>query len=326
MAAEAPLAGRTVALVHPAWASCGTATVVASQARAYHDLGARVVSVALSDHPGFGFAAKSLTRAYLAATPELIADQRLVTGISPGALLNPAVTSGIAWDFAHGDFAATYVALAAGSAVPAKVEAERIDLVHCNHFFCMPLAEAVRAGRGTPLLLETHDIQAKQYLLRNRSGWYLRPRATEEAMLATELHWLARADLLIHLNAEEDAAFRELLPPNRHALQHPAVEPMPAGAGAGGFLIVPSGDGPDNPGRGSRGGAVPAPAFSSWSGGGTPRTSSLGNVFCGRWRPGGAPCRLRSMATSMARPAAGTMFCTAVLPATSADRWPTFRT
>ncbi|HEX3179918.1 MAG TPA: glycosyltransferase family 1 protein, partial [Beijerinckiaceae bacterium] len=66
-----PLKDRTVALVHPAWHSCGTATVVASQAKAYRELGARVISVALSDQIVFGLAAASFTRAYLNTTPEL---------------------------------------------------------------------------------------------------------------------------------------------------------------------------------------------------------------------------------------------------------------
>jgi glycosyltransferase involved in cell wall biosynthesis len=245
MAAKAPLAGRTVALVHPAWASCGTATVVASQARGYRALGARVLSVALSDHPGFGLGSKSLIGAYLQATPELVADQRLVTGISRGAALNPATSGPIAWGFAHGNFAATYVALAENSAIPAEIRGERLDLIHCNHFFCMPLAEALRAAQGCPVVLDSHDIQAKQYVLRNQGGWYLPPRATFEAMLATELRCLSRADLLIHLNSEEAAAFRSLLPGNRHTLLYPAVEPMPTGPGAGDFVIVASGNIPN---------------------------------------------------------------------------------
>jgi glycosyltransferase involved in cell wall biosynthesis len=245
MAAKAPLAGRTVALVHPAWASCGTATVVASQAWAYRALGARVLSVALSDHPGFGLGSKRLAGAYLRATPELVAEQRLVTGISRGAALNPATSVPIAWGFAHGDFAATYLALAENSAVPAQIRGERLDLIHCNHFFCMPLAEALRAAQRCPVVLDSHDIQAKQYVLRNQGGWYLRPRATYEAMLATELHWLGRADLLIHLNSEEADAFRSLLPHNWHVLLHPAVDPLPAGPGGDDFVIVASGNIPN---------------------------------------------------------------------------------
>jgi glycosyltransferase involved in cell wall biosynthesis len=242
---DIPLAGRTVALIHPAWHSCGTATVVASQARAYRDLGARVLSIGLSDQPVFGLAPAAFQRAYLKATPELVADCRVLTGVGRGALLNPFAMGRIGWDFAHGDHAATYIAFALNSEVPAAVAAEPIDLVHCNHFFCMPLATALRASRGCAVCLDTHDIQSKQYVLRNQGSPYLRPRATFEAMLATELHWLGRADLLIHLNSDEDAGFRELLPGSRHALLYPAVDPMPAGPGGGDFAIVASANVPN---------------------------------------------------------------------------------
>ncbi|HEY0510459.1 MAG TPA: glycosyltransferase family 4 protein [Thermoanaerobaculia bacterium] len=245
MPAETPLAGRTVVLVHPAWHSCGTATVVASQARAYRALGARVLSVALSDHPAFGLAPESLAQAYLQATPELVADRRLVTGIGRGAALNPLKIAPIGWNFAHGDFAATYVALAQNSAVPRELAAERLDLVHCNHFFCMPVAERLRAAHRCSLLLDSHDIQARQYVLRNQGGWYLPPRAPYGAMLRTELAWLKRADHLLHLNSGEDAAFRGLLPESSHALIYPAVDPMPAGAGGGDFVIVASANVPN---------------------------------------------------------------------------------
>src|SRR5437660_7066388 len=99
---ETPLAGRTVALIHPAWHSCGTATVVASQAKAYRELGARVISVALSDQIVFGLAPDSFTRAYLKATPELVADGRLLTGLARRAALNPRKVAQIGWDFVHG--------------------------------------------------------------------------------------------------------------------------------------------------------------------------------------------------------------------------------
>jgi glycosyltransferase involved in cell wall biosynthesis len=240
VAGTTPLSGRTIALVHPAWHSCGTATVVASQARAYRALGARVVSLALSDQPVFGLAAKSFGRAYRDATPDLIADRRLLTGIARSAFLNPFTIGPIGLSFAHGDHAATYVGFGKSSQVPAELTAESLDLIHCNHFFCMPLAGKLQASHGCPVFLDTHDIQAKQYALRNAGGWYLPPRARYEAMLTTELAWLRRADLLIHLNSEEDAFFRHVLPESSHTLICPAVDPMPIRAGGSEFVIVAS--------------------------------------------------------------------------------------
>ena len=242
---ERPLAGRTVALIHPAWHSCGTATVVAGQALAYRTLGARVLSLAFSDHPAFGLAEARLTRSYVTATPELVADERLSTGLARRRSLNPFTMARLGWSFVHGNHADTYLALALGSALPAALLSEQIDLIHCNHFFCMPLAERLRASHDCPIILDTHDLQADQYVLRNSGGYYLKPLATRDEMLATELGWLARADLLIHLNSEEDRAFRVLLPDSSHALLYPAVDPMPTGPGGGDFVMVASANVPN---------------------------------------------------------------------------------
>jgi polysaccharide biosynthesis protein PslH len=240
-----PLLDRTIALVHPAWHSCGTATVVAGQAKAYRQLGARVVSIAISDQVVFGLASARLRRAYLSATPELEADRRLLTGLSGSAVLNPLKIAPIGWSFAHGDLAATYLAFASNSPNLGCLAGEHFDLVHCNHFFCMPVAESLRRAHGCPLLLDTHDIQAKQYALRNTNGWYLPPRASYDSMLASELEWLRRADILLHLNTEEEAAFRALLPGNRHVLLYPPVDAIPAGPGGGDLVIVASANVPN---------------------------------------------------------------------------------
>jgi glycosyltransferase involved in cell wall biosynthesis len=64
-------------------------------------------------------------------------------------------------------------------------------------------------------------------------------------MLATELHWLARADLLLHLNSEEETAFRALLPDRPHALLYPAVDSMPTRMGGGDFVLVASANVPN---------------------------------------------------------------------------------
>src|ERR1700736_3727561 len=73
-----PLAGRVVAIVHPAWHSCGSHQVFASQARAYRSLGAKVISVAIADAPG-ATEGSNQHKSYMAATADLQADLRLFT-------------------------------------------------------------------------------------------------------------------------------------------------------------------------------------------------------------------------------------------------------
>ena len=75
-----PLNGRTVAIVHPAWHSCGSHQVFVSQARAYRSLGAKVISVAIADAPG-ATEGSNQHKSYLAATADLDAVLHLFTGM-----------------------------------------------------------------------------------------------------------------------------------------------------------------------------------------------------------------------------------------------------
>jgi glycosyltransferase involved in cell wall biosynthesis len=76
--------------------------------------------------------------------------------------------------------------------------------------------------------------------LRNEGAFLVPPRATYDEMLAIELDWMRRGDLMIHLNAEEDARFRALLPDKAHALVYPAVAPVPTGPGGDDIILVAS--------------------------------------------------------------------------------------
>jgi glycosyltransferase involved in cell wall biosynthesis len=146
----------------------------------------------------------------------------------------------------HGNYAATWIEASRLAALPQSITAlSRIDLIHCNHFFCMPAAARLGARHGSPILLDTHDLQARQYALRNRAGFWLPPAASYEEMLADELDAMRPADVLIHLNAEEAAAFQELLPTKRHALLYPAVAAMPVGAGGSESILVASANYPN---------------------------------------------------------------------------------
>lgn len=237
---HSPLAGKTVAVVHADWHSCGSYEINVTQAATYRELGARVISVAVSDHLGHTPDRPSAWKSYIAATPDMPADKRYYTG--------PALTTAIRPDFLLGEYrrllrgnhAAFNAGLMARSPVQADLAAEQIDLVHCNHFFCMPFVKKMLGVTGSPIALETQDIQADQYQLRNESAFLLPPRATYEEMLGIELDWMRRADLMVHLNAEEDATFRRLLPEKPHALIYPAVAPVPTGPGGDEIVMVAS--------------------------------------------------------------------------------------
>lgn len=237
----APLTGKTVAVVHAAWHSCGSCQVNFSQLAAYKALGARVISIAMMDDLCWTPPDGPCWRGYIEATRNLPADRRYYTGAPVSKLFTSALLADGWWRLIHGDQASWLVALARRAPLPEGIEEERIDLIHANHYFTLPLVERLLAGARTPVLLETQDIQARQYVLRNRSGFFLPPHATYDDMLAVELDWMRRvATLNIHLNEEEHLAFQQLLPASRHALVYPAVASVAIGAGGREIVIVAS--------------------------------------------------------------------------------------
>jgi glycosyltransferase involved in cell wall biosynthesis len=239
-----PLAGRTVAIVHPAWHSCGTYQVVLGQVEAYAAMGARVLTVAVSDKPGLAPSSRWLWRGYVAATPELDAQPRFFAGPPVHRLLSPWFFAQTIWPYLHGDQAAIRIGMAERAALDPALADEAIDLVHCNHFFSMPVARRIAqrpGGRRAPIVMDTHDLQARQFALINEAlPILLPPRASFETMLAREMAEMADADALLHLNAEEDAGFRALLPAKAHHLVYPAVPDVPTGPGGPDILVVSS--------------------------------------------------------------------------------------
>ena len=240
---DAPLAGKTVVLVHPAWHSCGSHQVFLSQARTYRALGARLVAVALNDIPATTKGKQR--RDYLDKTRDLVADTREWSAMAPWSIADRAFGNALRRRL-HGDHATLRIAVAARTPIPASVEAlDRIDLVHCNHFFCMPIATRIATLSSAPILLDSHDVQARQYQLANAAGWTLPPTVSYDDMLATELAVMERADLIVHLNADEDAAFRDLLPRKHHALLYPTVASIDWQPGGRDFLVVAAANRPN---------------------------------------------------------------------------------
>jgi glycosyltransferase involved in cell wall biosynthesis len=234
----APLEGKTVAVVHAAWHSCGSYQVNKSQMAAYKALGARVLSVAMMDDIAPPPPRGGRWRGYLAATADIGADRRFCSGPPLAALASRLLVDGW-WRLIHGDQASWLIELARRAPSPEGIDEETIDLIHANHYFTLPFVETLKAGRRTPVTLETQDIQARQYMLRNKGGFFIPPYATYDEMLRIELDWMRRADLCVHLNEEEDRDFRELLPQTRHALIYPAV-PEVQRAGGHDVIIVAS--------------------------------------------------------------------------------------
>lgn len=242
--AAGPLHGKTVLLIHPAWHSCGSHRVFVTQAQAYQALGAKLIALAIADFPGH-IRESSAHWAYLAATQDLQAEERYFAGMPYRAVFAPAFLRSFK-NWLHGDYAAILVETVRCASLPSELmDLPEIDLIHCNHFFCMPAALKLRGNRGCSILLDTHDLQARQYVLRQPGSRTLAPAATHESMLALELANMAAADVLIHLNAEEAVTFEQLMPDKRHVLIFPAIEPVSIDRRGSDMIIVASANYPN---------------------------------------------------------------------------------
>ncbi|MGD9545597.1 MAG: glycosyltransferase [Methylocystis sp.] len=227
---RAALSGKTVAVVHPAWHSCGTHQVIASQIRAYKYLGARVLSIALMDDvtPAVGRGGRWTD--YRSHSQDLAADERYESSATIADLFKTSLLTDGWLPFLHGDHANWLVEVMKRAPLPAGLDLDSIDLIHANHFFVTPFVEKMRERRRIPVLIDTHDIQARQYELRNRTGFTIPPYVGYDSLLAVELDWLRRADVCVHLNSDEYATFSQLLPHSFHELIYPSIAPVRAGA------------------------------------------------------------------------------------------------
>ncbi len=207
-------------------------------------MGATVLSLAVADFPGWVAGSKA-HRAYLAATPDLIASERYYAGMPLRRFARPRFVNALN-QWLHGNAAAILCATTENADLPDELlSLSKIDLIHCNHFFCMPAALHLKGDRECPILLDTQDVQARQFALRNEGRRLLPPKAGFATMLALELEQMRKADLLIHLNDEEAAEWRELLPDRQHALIYPAIKPMPTGPGGRDIVIIASANHPN---------------------------------------------------------------------------------
>ncbi len=239
------LDGKTVAIVHPAWSSCGTYRVIVSQAMAYRALGARVVSIAVMDAPTADAPRGERWRRYIAESGDLPVDKQYLSGPPAYSWTSFSLLKDGWWPLIHGDQASWLVELCKRTPLPNGVGGESIDLVHANHFFTLPLVRRLLRSRRAPVILETHDVQASQFMLRNRDGFFLPPLVRFRDLLAIELEWMEKADYCVHLNRDEHETFARLLPRKGHALIYPAIPAARPSRGGDRILTVASGHFPN---------------------------------------------------------------------------------
>ena len=239
------LEGRSVILVHPAWHSCGSFSVFCGQTAAYRALGARVLSLAVGHGFSQGSRHKRFWNHYYRMTPALHAHERYHTGPSRRFFLNSRMRHA-ATEAARSNYAHQIAASAELSPIPKTLLGKTdVALIHCNHYFNMPLAVRLGEHHQVPIVLDTHDVQAFQFALRGAKPRFSKAVSSTEAMLQTELQYLRQANALLHLNNEEYEFFRMHLPDRSHHLLYPTLVYDETPLGEAFFLIVASANYPN---------------------------------------------------------------------------------
>jgi glycosyltransferase involved in cell wall biosynthesis len=220
-----------VILIAPPWPRTGSSNLFAAQAAAYARRGARVFllltplgrlhaarktavwkdAVASMRFPGvetvdYPRAGRSKARLYL---------QWLLAGRDDGIAISARY--GASGHLPDG--------------LSAFIASGRIDCIHANHVFSIPLARRVAqmaeraTGKRPRILLDTHDIQSDIFAGQARKNPLSHRLDDHHALLRTELALCAEADALIHLAQPDYDFFDYCLPKVRHALVLPTLHP-----------------------------------------------------------------------------------------------------
>jgi glycosyltransferase involved in cell wall biosynthesis len=222
---------RGVIVVAPPWPRSGSANLFAAQTTAHARSGARVLLLLAPIGRGF-------SRGKRRTWEDAVSAMRFpgVETVAYPRVSRRRVRSYLQWLGAgRDDYIAVSARYAAAGRLPdelaAFVASARVDLVHANHVYTLPLAQRVaqmvhRAeGRRPRILLDTHDIQSKAVADRRQKNPYLRRPDAYEDLLRTELALCGEADSLIHLTEADFAFFSSRLPDSRHAAILPTLHP-----------------------------------------------------------------------------------------------------
>ena len=220
-----------VIVLAPPWPRSGSGNAFAAQAAAYAHRGDRVFL--LLTPLGRGFA-----RHKVSVWQDVLAAMRFpgVETLAYPKAGRRRLHSYLQWLLAGCD---NSIAISARYAASGKLPGElarfaasaRIDLIHANHVYSVPLAQRVARivckvqGRRPHVLLDTHDIQSDAVAAGRRRNPLSRARDAREDLLRTELALCAQADTLVHVTRADFDFFAGSLPDKHHEILLPTLDP-----------------------------------------------------------------------------------------------------
>lgn len=220
-----------VLIVGAPWWSCGSTRVYAAQAAYWRARGNLTVFVAPTSGGRETMARPQRWADFMAHADEIGADI-VLTAPARSAPWRMATIATAAFRGTQASALDHRCRFSAGAPVPDELRRLlpklSIRAIHGNHVHTVGFVQRLRSvlprqGGRPPTIVDTHDVYARQLHDEGARHPLTRRPDTAGRMLADECSWLRAADLLIHLNPDEEAAFRRILPRARHALVRPAI-------------------------------------------------------------------------------------------------------
>lgn len=218
-------------LLAPPWPRGGSSNIFAAQAAAHARRGARVFLLLTPTGPGFS---RHKTGQWLDATSSM--RFRGVEAVAYPCAGRGRLSGHLQWWLAGRDDSLAIMArYGASGRLPAELASflasTRVDLVHVNHVFSIPLAQRVVGsvqrlqGHRPRLLLDTHDVQSDALAIRKKKNPFSRQLDSPGGLLRTELTLCAQADALIHLTQADCNFLAAHLPEKHHTVVLPTLAP-----------------------------------------------------------------------------------------------------
>jgi len=222
---------RTVIIVGPPWPRAGTARVMQSQADFYRNRGYKTIFVCVAL---FWWWTESFSEweDVKKGMEELGADRTFFAPINRHRFrlvkyrpwIKPAFR-GTALDW----IVSTGNAAQLPREVIHELRQSDVELVHVNHVFTLRFAQRLirqvaPSARDIPIILETHDIQARALEERSEINPWTRHLDSIEQLVKSEISYLKELRVLVHLSEEDFRFFQERLPRQKHVLALPTID------------------------------------------------------------------------------------------------------
>jgi glycosyltransferase involved in cell wall biosynthesis len=221
----------TVVIVGPPWPRSGAARVMKNQMDYYRARGFHTVFVVVPFHRAFmrsspvwdeireGIHELGAHKSFLAPLEE----NRYKAAKYTASLRHAFRGTTLDWAFAMGN------SVRVPEDLIRFLRSMPLTLLHVNHVQTLGFALRLRrklAGRGdrTPIILETHDVQS--HLLQEiheLNPWTHRPDVLERSV-RSEISFLQKADVLVHLSVDDFRFFQTQMPGKPHVLSMPVID------------------------------------------------------------------------------------------------------